>query len=148
MHIAIDALKLTQKDKTGTHNYLYNLIVNLSQIDRKNTYIVYSTRRFSDELKKDLFNNNKNFSNKVVFPLVPATQVALATALYKDKPDVLISPWHTIPFLRRSKMKVVSIFHGLEHIPRTEWAVYFAAKQSDMIIAVSFFYQESTYEEI
>lgn len=143
MTIGIDASRAFVKKRTGTENYAYQLLKHIAKIDRSNHYILYT-----------------NGSNVVDFALpsnfwvksIPLprlwTQVGLASRTFFDPVKTLFIPSHTLPVIRRPRMKTVVTIHGLEYeyLPQhyqfpqklllnrsTEYAV----RHADCLIAVS-----------
>ncbi len=139
MKIAIDASHLTEENRTGTHNYLFNLFKSLAKLDNENTYIAYFREHPSQQFLLDLFGDNKNFSCKVLQKKFLFTQVFLARELLLETPDILLCPWHTMPFFRRKSMKVVSVIHGVEYSWFETPHVFLTLLLADKIIAVSGF---------
>ena len=135
MKIGIEASRLTEKQRTGTENYLYNLVKCFSDLDHENEYILYLRERPSEKLWSELSNGNPKFSYKALRPFLSWTQVSLAMELLRSPPDVLFCPWHTMPGLNPFwKMKTVSAFHDA-----TGWFIpsFWTVKFSSKIICVS-----------
>jgi glycosyltransferase involved in cell wall biosynthesis len=155
MLIGIDASRAFVKDRTGTENYSYQLIRAIAKIDRKNKYILF-TRFPTNHFKPGLVYAGdpvlqalpENFTIKNI-PLKRLwTQVGLAKELFFNPTDVLFIPAHTLPLIRKPRLKTVVTIHdlGYEYLPQyhkfphkfylnksTEYAVW----QSDHLIAVS-----------
>lgn len=135
MKIGIDASRLTRKDRTGTENYLYYLVQELSRVDKTNKYILYFRETPSEDFISELTRRNEKFSYKVLPKLVSWTQVSLAYEMWKDTPDVLFCPWHTVPGINPFwKLSIVATIHDItgRFIP-TIWTSVFSKK----LIAVS-----------
>jgi len=135
MKIGVDASRLTSEGRTGTQNYLYYLLGELSKIDKKNKYVLY----FKDEPKvtllDEIFQGNENFTHKVLPTIGSWTQVSLAYEMWRNTPDVLFCSWHTMPGINPCwKLPVVSTIHDItgRFIP-TFWTSVFSKK----LIAVS-----------
>ncbi|MBI2020070.1 glycosyltransferase, partial [Candidatus Daviesbacteria bacterium] len=102
------------KNKTGTENYSYQILLNLSKIDKKNTYIVYLR---PEENTGD--NWPKNFTFKILKWPRLWTQGGLAIQTFLDPIDVLFVPAHTLPIIRKPDLKTVVTVHdlGSEYLP-------------------------------
>ncbi|MDQ3098711.1 MAG: glycosyltransferase family 4 protein [bacterium] len=159
MIIGFDASRAFVVERTGTENYSYNILVNLLQLDRRNAYKIYL--RLPEDLvrKKEpisgwLESVRKQLPTSQNYRLVVIrhkrfwTQLGLAREIWKHPPDVLFVPAHTLPVIRRRKIKTVVTIHdlGYEYLPQyhqfpqklwlnrsTEYAVSHAHK----LIAVS-----------
>lgn len=138
MQVAIDGSHLTCENMSGTHNYLYNLLNHLAKLDNRNKYVIYYKNDIPSDFLSNMCHNNSNFSFKQLSSYVSWTQVALARALYKNTPDVLLCPWQTIPIFHKKSMKIVSVIHAADEYA---WflggSTFYSALFSDKIIAVS-----------
>ncbi len=134
MKIGIDASRLIETGRTGTENYLYNLVRAWAQNDQGNTFVLYFKNEPSAQFWNELTFGNKNFSFYTVNEFFSWTQVSLMLTIRADKPDVLFCPWHTMPGLHPKKVKIVSVFHDAtgRYIPS-----FWTARMSDQIVAVS-----------
>jgi len=133
MLIGVDCGPLKEEGRTGTHNYLYNLLKNLSKIDLDNEYILYFSQEPSSQFWSDIASNNKNWRWKVLKRFF-WTQVSLAKATFCDRPDRLLCTWHTVPVVHRPATKIISVIHDLSVVG---WSMYAALILSDTIIGVS-----------
>ncbi len=150
MHIGIDASRITTKQRTGTENYTYNLIKALAEVDRSNHYTLYF-----NHIPAIPPVSHANFSNKSI-PLPRFwTQARLATELFRESPDLLFIPAHTLPILRPRTLKTVVTIHdlGVEYLKEYHQfphklylgkSTTYASKHADGIIAVS----ESTKRDL
>ncbi len=114
MIIGIDGSRAFVRGRTGTENYSYQLIKNLSKIDIENRYLIYL--RPGQMPGKDW---PKNFEFKTLnFPRL-WTQAGLALQTFIDPLDVLFIPAHTLPLIRRPGLKTVITVHdlGAEYLP-------------------------------
>lgn len=108
MLIGIDASRVSLKEKTGTETYASSLIKAIAKVDQRNQYLLY-------------FNSNQkvNFINQVKFQEIdiPAqrlwTQCRLSRELFRQKPDILFIPAHTLPIIRPKNIKTVVTIHDL-----------------------------------
>jgi glycosyltransferase involved in cell wall biosynthesis len=109
MNIGIDASRAFTKEKTGTEEYSYQLIKNLTKMDLKNHQIFLYAR------KNPIINFNlpDNFKLRIISINRFWTQIGLASEMLKNKPDILFVPSYAVPQIHPSKT-VVTI-HGLEY---------------------------------
>lgn len=130
MIIGIDASRAGLADKTGTENYSSELIQELLALPEASRH------------KWRLY-NRQNIPWRRFW-----TQGGLALELLKHPPDVLFIPAHTLPIIRRSKIKTVVTIHGLEYEYLPEFYKFpqklylnksteYAVKHADRLIAVS-----------
>ena len=84
MLIGIDASRLTEKNRTGTENYLYYVVNCIAKYDMGNKYILYFRDKPTDSFWNNLVCNNINFSCRVMTGLLSWTQVNIAMACVKD----------------------------------------------------------------
>lgn len=142
MVIGFDASRAFVRNRTGTENYSYQLLKNLARIDRKNKYIIYIRSNAVTEAFP------ANFKFKKINWLRFWTQGGLALQIFKDNPDMLFVPAHTLPVVRRKGLKTVVTVHdlGSEYLPsmhQLKQRLYlgfmqkFQLKTADGIIAVS-----------
>ena len=137
MLIGIDASRLTEKNRTGTENYLYYVVNCLSKIDDKNKYILYFREQPSETFWNTLASNNKNFYYKVVKKYISWTQISLSIECIKDHVNVLLCTWHTVPIFHKPSMKIVSVIHGMEYFRMRGGPTIYTILFSDRVIAVS-----------
>lgn len=177
MIIGFDASRAFISERTGTENYSYNILVNLLQTDRRNAYKIYLRLpsaildKVADEMYKGKSKKERiaEWVESVRKQLPPTqnyrliviknkwlwTQVGLARELWKYPPDVLFVPAHTLPVIRRKKIKTVVTIHdlGYEYLPQYHqfpqklWlnrSTEYAVKHADRLVAVS----EATKEDL
>lgn len=115
MTIGIDGSRAFLKERTGTENYTFQLLKALAKIDRRNNYLIY-LRPGSNIM--DRWPNNFHFSilNYQFF----WTQAGLAQQTFKEKLDILFIPAHTLPIIRKPKLKTIVTVHdlGSEYLPQ------------------------------
>lgn len=154
MVIGIDASRAFVSERTGTENYSYELITHMLRLTaaKKHTFVLFIRPNAKIPIELDGYSN---VIIKVInFPIL-WTQVGLALATWGSKLDVLWIPAHTLPVLRKSKLKTVVTIHGLEYkyLPQyNNWlqrwylplSTYYAARRADRLICVS----ESTKREL
>jgi len=108
MKIGIDASRAFIRKRTGTEEYSYRLIKNLTILDTSNHQIfLYVKNR--EEVKLEL---PENFFIKEIKRNRLWTQFGLSKEMRKNPVDVLFVPAYSIPFIH-PKNTVVTI-HGLE----------------------------------
>ena len=118
MRIGINGqvLFIDKIEKTGPVTYLKNLLLAISKIDKKNSYIVYLSseinKKYFDDFKSKLSNN---FNFKILNPKPSWMQFSLAIELLKNPIDVFFTSTHSIPFIHHPSLKIVSMIHGLEY---------------------------------
>lgn len=129
MIIGFDGSRAFSKERTGTENYSYQLLLHLAKIDRENTYIVYlrpgvipkgAPGSVSRSTPSAVSGWPSNFSFKVIdYPRL-WTQLGLALQTFRDPLDVLFVPSHTLPLIRRPGLKTVMTVHdlGAEYLPK------------------------------
>ncbi len=112
MIIGIDASRANLKYKTGTEWYAFNLIKNLADWDRTNTYWLYVNQPATPELTAAV-RNNPNFSFKLLrWPFYSFwTLGRLTLEMLWRRPDVLFVPAHTLPLF--GPFKTVNTIHDI-----------------------------------
>jgi len=117
MNIGIDGSRAFIKGRTGTENYSYQVIRNMSSIDTENSYLIYITK--SQESRVKSLDWPGNFEFRVISLARLWTQVGLALRTFIDPLDVLFVPSHTLPLFRRPGLKTVITVHdlGAEYLP-------------------------------
>jgi len=113
MNIGIDASRAFIKKRTGTEEYSYQFIKNLTKVDTSSHQIFLYVKNNS-EID---FNLPKNFVVKKICYNKLWTQIGLSLEMKKNVIDILFIPSHTIPIIHPKKT-IVTI-HGLEfkHYP-------------------------------
>ena len=113
MNIGIDASRAFIKKRTGTEEYSYQFIKNLTKVDTSSHQIFLYVKNNS-EID---FNLPKNFVVKKICYNRLWTQIGLSLEMKKNVIDILFIPSHTIPIIHPKKT-IVTI-HGLEfkHYP-------------------------------
>lgn len=143
MIIGFDGSRAFNLNKTGTENYSYQLLLNLSKIDQINQYIVYL--RPNTNITS---NWPKNFKFQVINFKRLWTQIGLAKQTFQDKLDLLFIPAHTSPLIHKKGLKTVVTVHdlGSEYLPKMhqlkqrlylKWITNFQLKTATKLIAVS-----------
>ncbi|MBI3486103.1 glycosyltransferase family 4 protein [Candidatus Daviesbacteria bacterium] len=143
MLIGFDGSRAFIKDRTGTENYSYQLLLNLAKIDTENQYLVYIRPGF--EIKE---NWPKNFKFKVINYQRLWTQLGLSRQTFIDPLNLLFIPAHTLPIFRKPSLKTVITVHdlGAEYLPQfhqlkqklyLKWMTHQQLKSATRIIAVS-----------
>src|SRR5680860_116029 len=109
MKIGIDASRAFIEKKTGTEEYSYRLIKNLTLLDTSGHQIFLYIRN-KDKID---FNLPENFFGKKIKKNRLWTQFGLSKEMKKNPVDVLFVPSHSVPFIHPSK--TVATVHGLEY---------------------------------
>ncbi|PIR42372.1 hypothetical protein COV25_03520 [candidate division WWE3 bacterium CG10_big_fil_rev_8_21_14_0_10_35_32] len=118
MRIGINGqiLFIDEIEKTGPVTYLTNLLIGISKIDNKSSFIVYLSNRIN---KKNFANFKSKFPQNFEFKVLPNSiswmQFSLAKELLSSPLDIFFTSTHSIPFLHNPKLKIVSMIHGLEY---------------------------------
>lgn len=144
MIIGFDGSRAFVAGRTGTENYSYQLLLNLSKIDKENQYIVY----VRPDARTDVQNWPKNFQFKIINWPRLWTQGGLSIQTFQDNLDVLFVPAHTLPIIKKPGLKTVVTVHdlGSEYLPsmhQVKQRLYlglmqkFQLKTASQIIAVS-----------
>lgn len=117
MTIGIDGSRAFIENRTGTENYSYQLIKNLSLIDSESMYLIYIKKSQISNFKSQIW--PKNFKFRVIDLPRLWTQIGLAFRTFIDPIDVLFIPSHTLPLVRRPGLKTVITVHdlGAEYLP-------------------------------
>lgn len=149
MLIGIDASRAFVKDRTGTENYSYEMIRAMLKLPeaRKHDWRLYVREFEGSELGQGVRNPETLEVVKINWKRL-WTQGGLALELLRRPVDVLWIPAHTLPILRKGKMKTVVTIHGLEYEYlaeyydwRKKWylnkSTEYAVRRADRIIAVS-----------
>lgn len=149
MRIGVNALYLLPGGVGGTEIYLRSLLSALAEIDRENSYVVFTNL----ETQADLVPAAPNFEwapAPVRARFRPARivweQTALPWSTWRRRIDVLFNPGFTCPVV--ASCKQVTVFHDLQHkrhpeyfrwfdLPFWRLFLYLAAVRSDKLIAVS-----------
>jgi glycosyltransferase involved in cell wall biosynthesis len=148
MIIGFDASRAFIKNRTGTENYSYQLLIHLAKINHDNQYIVYL--RPPVDLKTILSSNNwpSNFQFIILNSQLLWTQAGLAFQTFKDPLDALFVPAHTLPLIRKPGLKTIMTVHdlGAEFLPQSHqlkqrlylnFMTKYQLKSADHLIAVS-----------
>lgn len=148
MIIGFDASRAFTKNRTGTENYSYQILSQLTIIDHNNNYNIYLRPPVNlNEIKSSL-NWPANFKLITIpFPKL-WTQMGLAIQTFKDKLDVLFIPSHTLPLIHKPGLKTVVTVHdlGAEYLPTTHQLkqrlylnlmTHYQLKSANHLIAVS-----------
>jgi glycosyltransferase involved in cell wall biosynthesis len=145
MRIAINAADLDHKRIDGTRVYIRNLLKNFGLLDKEDQFLIYHENEFNPELSFEVFENYRIKKLKCPFYW---TQTRFALEMFREKPEVLWMPMHSLPYLRYKKTKTVVTIHDLafklfpEHFPkkdlrRLNWFTDYAVRNADKLIAIS-----------
>jgi len=108
MIIGIDASRANKSNKTGTEWYSWHIIEELKKIVKTDDKFLLYT---NSPLTGDLAQCPENFIEKDLhwLPKYLWTQIRLWWELWRNPPDVLLVPAHTIPFLPLPKKIKVAV---------------------------------------
>jgi len=155
--IGID-IRLIGKKQTGSEAVFFNLVKNLSEIDSKNKYFLFTDiqdQKKLQSIEKDLtINNKKNFR---IISLPAKNKFAwnfwtLPRYLGRNPVDVYLTQYIT-PFFVSRKVKITTIIHDIsfrvypEYIKKSDlfflnWLIPMSLKRADKIVGVSKFTQD------
>lgn len=144
MLIGIDCSHLTEEGRTGTENYLYNVLKNLAVVDTENEYLLYFRIEPSRIFWDDICGQKEKWRYKVIDSKVSWVQVGLARATFLDKPDRLLCTWHTMPIFHRRQTKIISVIHDFSCNIIRSYPLYASLLLSSKLVGVS----EYTYRGI
>lgn len=145
MIIGVDAGVLGVSDdrlKVGVYHFVYNLLKELSVIDKDNQYLLYS---FFPIGKDILSQFGKNFRNIILRPQKGWLSIRLSAQFLFHKHDLFLGLSQALPFYHPMK-SIVYIYdlafelypeHYRDSYRRLSLQTKFAANQSDKIVAVS-----------
>lgn len=144
MLIGVDCSHLTEEGRTGTENYLYNVLKNLALTDTENEYLLYFRVKPSKLFWDDICGQKKKWRYRVINSKISWVQVSLAKATFLDKPDRLLCTWHTLPVFHRRQTKIISVIHDFSYHIVKSYPLYASLLLSDRLVGVS----DYTYREI
>src|SRR3989344_2325149 len=147
MNVGIDASRAFVSERTGTEKYSLKLLEALGKVDDRNRYIMYT--RTLKGLTLQGGSGGRFAVREIGWPRL-WTQGGLAARTWVDRLDVLFIPAHTLPVLRRPRLKTVVTIHGLEYeyLPQyyqfpqkvyLTWSTRYAVRSATRLIAVSRF---------
>ncbi len=135
MNIGFDGSRAFIANRTGTENYSYQLLKNLSLLDQSNNYYIFLRPAsvipakagiqkdwIPDQVRDDNNSWPKNFHFITIHYPRFWTQIGLAHQTFKDpKLDLLFVPSHTLPIVRKPGLKTVITVHdlGAQYLPQT-----------------------------
>ena len=148
MIIGFDASRAFTRNRTGTENYSYQILLNLSKIDHTNNYHVYLRPPIDLDKIKSSYPWPGNFKFLILNFKFLWTQMGLAKQTFTDPLDVLFIPAHTLPLIRKPGLKTVVTVHdlGAEYLPQThqlkqklylKFMTHWQLKSATHLIAVS-----------
>ena len=111
MIIGIDYSRATVEQKTGTETYAKQLVDAMLALPSSHTFRLYT--------KKPVTFAHPQVQTRIIpYPFL-WTQLGLAGECFLHPPDILFIPAHTLPVLRRPKIKTVVTIHdlGAEYLP-------------------------------
>ena len=123
MRIGIDASCL-EGNKTGVGRYLYNLLVNLSKLDKENEYLLF----FKSAAYPPELNTYKNLRCVVVKPVLNSgllwRQFYLGRAAKKEKAEIFHFPFYMMPY--GFKLPSVVTIHDVSFEFNKGWFTFWA----------------------
>jgi glycosyltransferase involved in cell wall biosynthesis len=150
MKIGINARYVQRKIFTGIENYIYNLLLNLKKIDKKNKYYLFFEKDRQIPIK---FSDNTNF--KTIIPKFPTrnqierialNQFSMNSYIKRARLDVFHEPFFTSPFFKNCPT-IITIYDISNYIHpeffNLKTKLYFnllfprSIKNSDHIITIS-----------
>jgi len=145
MRIAINAADLDHPRIDGTRIYIQNLLKNFGLEDTRDRFLIYHRKKFNSQLEFPEFENYEII--KKPFPFW-WTQTRFAWEVFREKPDILWMPMHSLPFFRPKKTRTIVTIHDLafkffpDHFPkkdlrRLNFFTDYAVRHSDKLIAIS-----------
>ncbi len=145
MRIAINAADLDHSRIDGTRIYIQNLLKNFGLQNKEDRFLIYHKNNFNPQLDFPVFGNYEII--KKPFPFW-WTQTRFAWEIWREKPNILWMPMHSLPFFRPQKTKTAVTIHDLafkffpDHFPqkdlrRLNFFTDYAVKNADKIIAIS-----------
>lgn len=115
LHIAVDASRTTVARTTGTEHYARRMIAALLALDHGHRITLY----FRDAPPPDLFPD----ADQRVIPLRRAwTHLRFAAALWRERPDLVWVPAHTLPFVFPGRAAVTVHDLGYRLFPQAHTA--------------------------
>lgn len=142
MNIAIDASRITRRNRTGTENYALQLLRHLLALESQHHYSLY----FRDVPPLGLLHPQPNWTEHVIPWRRMWTHLRFASALWKTRPALTFVPAHTLP--RYFPGKAVVTVHDLGYLyfpdahPTKErryldWSTAFSARRATLVLADS-----------
>lgn len=128
--------------KTGVYHFGFNLLKQLSSIDKKNKYLLYS---FFPMSKDTLSEFRDNVQNRVIKPKIGWLNLRLSLEFLFKKPDIFLGLSQALPIYHPLKTIIVVYDLAFERYPECYGKSYhrlsrqtkYAVKNCDKIIAVS-----------
>jgi glycosyltransferase involved in cell wall biosynthesis len=147
MIIGIDARVLERKI-SGIGRYLFNILAELPNYDKKNSYILISKSelKIRDSFYRKLSTGNNLLPPKIYSPIW--LNFVLPKYLKREKIDVFFTPNHLVPLRKLNGTKTIIVVHDVFHkinknFHPKSYALYInfflfnSLKKSDLIITVS-----------
>lgn len=151
MLIGIDASRAFSSFIGGPENYSYYLVKALLLAKSRHHFRLYlqSSSTQSPRFKRLISEITTENFDVCCIPLPRLwTQVGLALECLRNTPDVLLVPAHTIPIVRKSSLKTITVIHdlGAEYLPNyhrfpqryyLNFATDYAINNASLVVAVS-----------
>jgi len=140
--IGVDASRSNTAQRTGTEYYSYEIIKQMVALKRENIKLLL----YSKTPLEYIDNNQAGVENLAMpFPKL-WSQIRLSFEIFKNPPDVLFVPAHTIPIFHGKKTVVTLHDVGFKYFPELytpleriyhNWCMRFSVKHANRIIAIS-----------
>jgi glycosyltransferase involved in cell wall biosynthesis len=140
--IALDASRTTAARRTGTENYALRLIRALIALDTPHHWMLY----FRDAPPPELFPDQPRVTRRVIPWPRAWTHTRFALALWRERPDVIFVPAHTLPVWFPGPAVVTIHDLGYVYFPDAhpalarrylDWSTRHSARRATRIIADS-----------
>lgn len=145
MRIGVDAGCLAVKEeklKVGVYQLVFNLLKELSRVDQRNEYWLYSFAPIKEKILRAL---NRKMKNKVLKPKEGWLTLRLSWEFLINKPDVFLGLGQALPLFHPLKSIVFVYDLAFEHFPdcyphsfrKLSWQTRHATRHANCIVAIS-----------
>lgn len=140
--IAVDASRTTISQRTGTENYALQVIRAMLALDSPHRFTLY----FRDAPPPDLFPDHPRVTQRVIPSPRLWTHTRWALALWRDRPDIVFVPAHTLPLWFPGPAVVTVHDLGYVYFPEAhqliqrrylEWSTRHSVRRATRVIADS-----------
>ncbi len=111
MKIGIDIRLWSQG---GVGRYIRNLVINLSEIDTKNDYVLFALKDDLENIRKKINNKNWKIVESNIYWHTISEQLRFSKVLKKENLDLVHFPYFSVPFIYR-RPYVVTIHDLIFH---------------------------------
>ncbi|GIL11801.1 MAG: glycosyl transferase family 1 [Chloroflexota bacterium] len=142
MRLAIDASRCTAARVTGTERYAIELIRAIIRLNTRHQLALY----FRDAPPPDLFPVSERVQQRVIPFRRAWTHLRLAAEIWRDRPDMLFVPAHTLPLVFPGRAAVTVHDLGFRYFPQAhppkdrlylDWTTRHSARRAAIILADS-----------